>query len=52
MSEQPSDNDAEREQARERMEEMPAETALGHRDPAGGGTGDPQDYEGEGNATH
>jgi len=29
MSEQPSDNDAERKQVRERMQDMPAETAWG-----------------------
>lgn len=40
-----SANDALREEARERMEEMPAETALGHRDPQGGGEGEPSDYE-------
>jgi hypothetical protein len=34
-----------REEARERMEQMPAETALGNRDPQGGGTGEPSDYE-------
>ena len=36
-----------REQARERVREMPAESALGHRDPQGGGEGDPADYEGD-----
>ncbi|MFL6136554.1 MAG: hypothetical protein ACJ74O_01995 [Frankiaceae bacterium] len=35
-----------REEARKRIEEMPAETALGNRDPEGGGKGDPADYEG------
>lgn len=34
------------EEAKERMEEMPAETALGNRDPQGGGEGDPKDYKG------
>ena len=38
-----------REIARERVEEMPAETALGNRDPEGGGEGDPRDYPGDGN---
>ncbi|XVU29663.1 hypothetical protein ACQPZJ_22055 [Actinoplanes sp. CA-054009] len=32
--------------AKERVEELPGETALGHRDPEAGGDGDPQDYEG------
>lgn len=36
-----------REEARERIEEMPAETALGNRDPEGGGTGTPAEYEEE-----
>lgn len=35
-----------REEARKHVEEMPAETALGNRDPAGGGDGEPADYEG------
>jgi hypothetical protein len=51
MSDQPSDVEALREDARERIEDMPAETALGHRDPAGGGEGDPKEYEGDNNAT-
>jgi hypothetical protein len=38
-----------RELARERVEDMPAETALGNRDPLGGGKGDPKDVEPEGN---
>lgn len=41
----PDEKDALREQAREHVEEMPAETALGNRDPQGGGTGEPADYE-------
>ncbi len=28
------------------MQDMPAETALGNRDPQGGGHGDPSEYEG------
>jgi hypothetical protein len=56
MSEQPNDSttskksaeDLER-QAKERVEEMPAETALGNRDPQGGGEGDPKDFPPEGN---
>lgn len=35
-----------REEARERMPDMPAETALRNRDPQGGGQGDPSEYEG------
>lgn len=38
-----------REQARERVRDMPAESALGHRDPQGGGEGEPADYEGDQN---
>jgi hypothetical protein len=38
-----------REQARERVKDMPAESALGHRDPQGGGEGEPADYEGDQN---
>ena len=33
-----------REKAREHVEQMPAETALGNPDPAGGSTDDPKDY--------
>ncbi len=43
MSE-PEQSDNLREQARERVEEMPAETALGNRDPEGGGEGEPGDF--------
>jgi hypothetical protein len=35
--------------AKERMEDMPAESALGNRDPQGGGEGDPKDFKPEGN---
>ncbi|HEX5510728.1 MAG TPA: hypothetical protein VFX41_03365 [Actinomycetales bacterium] len=45
MSEQPNEEEL-REEARERMEEMPAETALGNRDPQTSGEGDPEEYEG------
>ncbi len=45
MSEQPNEEEL-REEARERMEEMPAETALGNRDPQTSGEGDPEQYEG------
>ncbi len=31
-------------QARERVDEMPAESVTGHRDPQGGGKGEPADY--------
>jgi hypothetical protein len=34
-----------RERAREYVEELPAETALGNPDPAGGSTEDPKAYE-------
>lgn len=46
MSEQPQDQEKLREEARERMQDLPAETALGNRDPEGGGEGDPEDYQG------
>ena len=47
MSSEPNDNREELEQiAKERMAEMPAETALGNADPAGGGEGDPKDFHG------
>ncbi|MGN6610655.1 MAG: hypothetical protein ACTHLJ_02680 [Angustibacter sp.] len=56
MSEQPNDStssesstDDLEQKAKERMEQMPAETALGNRDPQGGGEGDPKDFEPEGN---
>jgi hypothetical protein len=45
----PADDEDLRELARERVEDMPAETALGNRDPLGGGKGDPKDVEPEGN---
>jgi hypothetical protein len=32
--------------ARERMEDMPGETALGNADPTAGGHGDPKEYQG------
>ena len=32
--------------AKERMEELPGETALGNRDPQAGGEGDPKDFRG------
>ena len=32
--------------ARERMAELPGETALGNRDPQAGGDGDPKDFQG------
>ncbi|MEU4215659.1 hypothetical protein [Actinoplanes sp. NPDC026623] len=31
--------------AKERIEDMPGETALGNADPAAGGYGDPREYE-------
>jgi hypothetical protein len=47
MSTNPGDDKELREHARERIEDMPAETALGNRDPAGGGEGDPKDVKPE-----
>ncbi len=32
--------------AKERMADLPGETALGHRDPAAGGEGEPQHFGG------
>lgn len=43
---EPDSDETLREQARERMQNRPAETALGNRDPQGGGQGDPSEYEG------
>lgn len=34
-----------REQAREHVEQLPAETALSHQGPQGGGEGQPADYD-------
>lgn len=42
----PDKKDDLRADAREWVEELPAETALGNRDPQGGGEGEPSDYEG------
>jgi hypothetical protein len=39
------DNDDLRERARKHVEQMPAETALGNADPAGGVDEDPKAYE-------
>jgi hypothetical protein len=45
MSTEPSEHHDElQEIAKERMAELPAETALGNADPAGGGEGDPKDF--------
>lgn len=60
MSEQPNDSTSADDsaqdstenlehKAKERIEEMPAESALGNRDPQGGGEGDPKDFPPEGN---
>jgi hypothetical protein len=38
---QPNEDDL-RERARQHVEQMPAETALGNADPAGGSTDDPK----------
>ena len=43
------DRQAMQDLARERVEDMPAETALGHADPAGGADSDPKTYEGDAN---
>jgi len=42
----PNDDDL-RERAREHVEQMPAETALGNPDPAGGSSDDPKAYDEE-----
>ena len=42
---QPDDQSL-RDEAKERMQKLPAETALGNKDPEGGGEGQPADYEG------
>jgi hypothetical protein len=44
-----TDEESLRQKARERNEAMPAESALGHRDPQGGGEGEPEDFKGDGN---
>lgn len=49
MAIDPEDEQALREKAKERVEKMPGETALGNRDPQAGGEGDPKDYEGDHN---
>jgi hypothetical protein len=41
------DNDDLRERAREQVEKLPAETALGNADPAGGVDADPKAYDEE-----
>lgn len=41
------DNDELRERAREHVEHLPAETALGNADPAGGVDEDPKAYDAE-----
>ena len=46
MSDDADDREELRVAAKERIEDMPGETALGHADPAAGGHGDPQQYEG------
>ncbi|MGI4895419.1 MAG: hypothetical protein ACRYF3_09930 [Janthinobacterium lividum] len=43
------DQEALRDLARERVQDMPAETALGHADPAGGIDSDPKSYQGDDN---
>ncbi|MBM2618360.1 hypothetical protein JIG36_22625 [Actinoplanes sp. LDG1-06] len=52
MSDLSKDTEAQLEEiAEERMEELPGETALGHRDPAAGGEGEPQDFKGNEDVT-
>jgi hypothetical protein len=46
MSDNAEDYEELRVAARERIEDMPGETALGNADPAAGGYGDPKQYEG------
>ena len=45
MTDVPEDNREELEEiAKERMAELPGETALGNRDPQAGGEGEPKDF--------
>jgi hypothetical protein len=46
MGKDEQDLDELRAEAKELIEEMPGETALGNRDPEAGGQGDPKTYEG------
>jgi hypothetical protein len=46
MMSSPEEREELRVEAKERMEDMPGETALGNPDPAAGGHGDPKQYEG------
>ena len=47
MSDLSKDTEAKlQEIAEERVEELPGETALGHRDPEAGGEGEPQEWKG------
>ena len=46
MSTSPEEQEELRVAAKERMEDMPGETALGNADPAAGGHGDPKEYKG------
>ncbi|WP_158510545.1 hypothetical protein [Actinoplanes friuliensis] len=46
MSSDEDDQEELRVAARERIEDMPGETALGNPDPAAGGHGDPKEYQG------
>ena len=45
MSSSDEDYEELRVAAKERIEDMPGETALGNADPAAGGYGDPKEYE-------
>jgi hypothetical protein len=45
MASDPDEQEELRVAAKERIEDMPGETALGNADPAAGGHGDPKEYE-------
>ena len=48
MTTGPEDQGELQERAHEWVEDLPAETALGNRDPEGGGTGEPGDVRPQG----
>jgi hypothetical protein len=45
MSTDPDEHEELRIAAKERIEDMPGETALGNADPTAGGHGEPQEFE-------
>jgi hypothetical protein len=47
-----SPSDEMKAKAREAIDELPAETALGNKDPQGGGTSTPEEYEAAHGAGH